>query len=175
MSLWGNKDTVYSTGNVTTIAITNGDGVITASGSTWNESNGVVPGLVITMGAKGSGVIKSVDSTTQLTLVGATGLTAEGSLTQSYNISEQPVSLVVDSNYDGNEVYGVDETEAQLIGSGTTATAEQKKYSPAHAGWVGITTYVDNHGTLRVKTETFVAGSTITGDAVDDTKLPDSL
>tara|TARA_A100001201_G_scaffold2522_2_gene6333 strand:+ start:3795 stop:4322 length:528 start_codon:yes stop_codon:yes gene_type:complete len=175
MSLWGNKDTVYSTGNVTTIAITNGDGVITASGSTWNESNGVVPGLVITMGAKGSGVIKSVDSTTQLTLVGATGLTAEGSLTQSYNISEQPVSLVVDSNYDGNEIYGVDETEAQLIGSGTTATAEQKKYSPAHAGWVGITTYVDNHGTLRVKTETFVAGSTITGDAVDDTKLPDSL
>ena len=175
MSLWGNKDTVYSTGNVTTIAITNGDGVITASGSTWNEANGVVPGLVITMGAKGSGVIKSVDSTTQLTLVGATGLTAEGSLTQSYNISEQPVSLVVDSNYDGNEIYGVDETEAQLIGSGTTATAEQKKYSPAHAGWVGITTYVDNHGTLRVKTETFVAGSTITGDAVDDTKLPDSL
>ena len=175
MSLWGNKDTVYSTGNVTTIAITNGDGVITASGSTWNESNGVVPGLVITMGTKGSGVIKSVDSTTQLTLVGATGLTAEGSLTQSYNISEQPVSLVVDSNYDGNEIYGVDETEAQLIGSGTTATAEQKKYSPAHAGWVGITTYVDNHGTLRVKTETFVAGSTITGDAVDDTKLPDSL
>ena len=175
MSLWGNKDTVYSTGNVTTIAITNGDGVITASGSTWNEGNGVVPGLVITMGAKGSGVIKSVDSTTQLTLVGATGLTAEGSLTQSYNISEQPKSLVFDTNYDGNEIYGVDETEAQLIGSGTTATAEQKKYSPAHAGWVGITTYVDNHGTLRVKTETFVAGSTITGDAVDDTKLPDSL
>ena len=175
MSLWGNKDTVYSTGNVTTIAITNGNGVITASGSTWNEANGVVPGLVITMGAKGSGVIKSVDSTTQLTLVGATGLTAEGSLTQSYNISEQPKSLVFDTNYDANEIYGVDETEAQLIGSGTTATAEQKKYSPAHAGWVGITTYVDNHGTLRVKTETFVAGSTITGDAVDDTKLPDSL
>ena len=62
MSLWGNKDTVYSTGNVTTIAITNGDGVITGSGTTWNDSNGLVPGLVITMGAKGSGVIKSVDS-----------------------------------------------------------------------------------------------------------------
>ena len=33
MSLWGNKDTVYSTGNITTIAITNGDGVITGSGT----------------------------------------------------------------------------------------------------------------------------------------------
>ena len=46
-------------------------------------------------------------------------------------------------------------------------------YSPAHAGWVGISTYTDTHGNLRVKTETFVAGSTITGDAADDTKLPD--
>lgn len=170
MSLWGNKDTVYSTGNVTTIAITNGDGVITASGSTWNEANGVVPGLVITMGAKGSGVIKSVDSTTQLTLVGATGLTAEGSLTQSYNISEQPVSLVVDSNYDGNEIYGVDTTEQSVANA---ASGEARQYAPAHAGWVGITTYVDNHGNLRVKTETLVAGSTISGDAEDD-KFPDS-
>ena len=168
MSLWGNKDTVYSTGNVTTIAITDGDGVITASGSTWNEGNGVVPGLVITMGAKGSGVIKSVDSTTQLTLVGATGLTAEGSLTQSYNISEQPVSLVVDSNYDGNEIYGVDVAEQQ------ETVDDASQYHPAHAGWVGITTYMDNHGNLRVKTETLVAGSMITGDASDDTILPDS-
>jgi len=171
MSLWGNKDTVYSTGNVTTIAITNGDGVITASGSTWNEGNGVVPGLVITMGAKGSGVIKSVDSTTQLTLVGATGLTAEGSLTQAYNISEQPVSLVGDSNYDGNEIYGVDTTEQSVANA---ASGEARQYAPAHAGWVGITTYTDNHGNLRVKTETLVAGSTITGDASDDTQLPDS-
>jgi hypothetical protein len=170
MSLWGNKDTVYSTGNVTTIAITNGDGVITASGSTWNEGNGVVPGLVITMGAKGSGVIKSVDSTTQLTLVGATGLTAEGSLTQAYNISEQPVSLVGDSNYDGNEIYGVDTTEQSVANA---ASDDARKYAPAHAGWVGITTYIDNHGSLRVKTETLVAGSTITGDA-EDTKYPDS-
>ena len=170
MSLWGNKDTVYSTGNVTTIAITNGDGVITASGSTWNEGNGVVPGLVITMGAKGSGIIKSVDSTTQLTLVGATGLTAEGSLTQSYNISEQPKSLVVDSNYDGNEIYGVDTTEQSVANA---ASGEARQYAPAHAGWVGITTYVDTHGNLRVKTETLVAGSTISGDA-EDTKFPDS-
>ena len=168
MSLWGNKDTVYSTGNVTTIAITNGDGVITASGSTWNEGNGVVPGLVITMGAKGSGVIKSVDSTTQLTLVGATGLTAEGSLTQSYNISEQPKSLVLDSNYDGNEIYGVDVAEQQ------ETVDDASQYHPAHAGWVGITTYTDNHGNLRVKTEVLVAGSMITADASDDTILPDS-
>ena len=170
MSLWGNKDTVYSTGNITTIAITNGDGVITGSGTTFTDSTLVSAGQVITMGEKGSGVIKSVDSNTQLTLVGATGLTAEGSLTQSYNISEQPVSLVVDSNYDGNEIYGVDTNEQSVANA---ASGEARQYAPAHAGWVGITTYTDNHGNLRVKTETLVAGSTITGDA-EDTKFPDS-
>ena len=65
MSLWGNKDTVYATGNITTI---------TASGcSYWLLHNflrigTVAAGQVITMGAYGSGVIKSVDSDTQLTL-----------------------------------------------------------------------------------------------------------
>ena len=170
MSLWGNKDTVYSTGNITTIAITNGDGVITGSGTTFTDSTLVSAGQVITMGEKGSGVIKSVDSNTQLTLVGATGLTAEGSLTQSYNISEQPKSLVVDSNYDGDEIYGVDTNEQSVANA---ASGEARKYAPTHAGWVGITTYTDNHGNLRVKTETLVAGSTITGDA-EDTKFPDS-
>ena len=168
MSLWGNKDTVYSTGNVTTIAITNGDGVITGSGTTFSSSGLVSAGQVITMGAKGSGVIKSVDSNTQLTLVGATGLTAEGSLTQSYNISEQPKSLVVDTNYDGNEIYGVDVAEQQ------ETVDDASQYHPAHAGWVGITTYTDNHGNIRVKSEVLVAGSMITADASDDTILPDS-
>ena len=37
MSLWGNKDTVYSTGNVTTITT---GGVITGSGSTLRFWNG---------------------------------------------------------------------------------------------------------------------------------------
>jgi len=64
MSLWGTSDSVYSTGNVTTITTA---GVITGNGTTWTTGNGVVPGLVITMGTKGSGVIKSVDSATQVT------------------------------------------------------------------------------------------------------------
>ena len=34
-------------------------------------------------------------------------------------------------------------------------------YRPAHAGWVGIQTYTDNHGNQRVKTEVFVAMSGI--------------
>ena len=54
MSLWGNKDTVYSTGQITTI--TSG-GVITGSGTTFSSSGLVEAGMMITLGSKGGGVI----------------------------------------------------------------------------------------------------------------------
>ena len=161
MSLWGNKDTVYSTGNVTTITSA---GVITISGSTL--SSNVEAGQVIEMGAYGSGVIKSVDSNTQLTLDSAAGLTAASGLTQAYNVSESPKYLAKDSNWAGNEVYGSDTAEV--------GAAVGTIYEHTHAGWVGITTYTDTHGNTRTKTEVFVAGSSITTDAGDDSVLADS-
>ena len=161
MSLWGNKDTVYSTGNVTTITSA---GVITISGSTL--SSNVEAGQVIEMGAYGSGVIKSVDSNTQLTLDSAAGLTAGSSLTQAFNISESPKYLAKDSHWAGNEIYGSDPDEVEAA-VGTI-------YEHTHAGWVGITTYTDTHGNTRTKTEVFVAGSSITTDAGDDSVLADS-
>ena len=171
MSLWGNSDSIYSTGTVTDITA---EGVVTGNSTTWTSGNGVVPGLVITLGsANGSGVIKSVDSATQITLDSAADITVLSSGSITYNISAQPVYLPKDSNWNGNEIYGVDTAEQQFTNSGSSATAEQKKYNPAHAGWVGITTYTDMHNNLRVKTEVFVAGSTITSDADDDTKLPE--
>ena len=76
-------------------------------------------------------------------------------------------------------IYGVDTAEQQ------EAVDDNSPYKPAHAGWVGITTYVDQHGNLRVKTETFVAmgkdhdnlggiQNDATGDFDDDAILPDS-
>jgi len=64
------------------------------------------------------------------------------------------------------DVFGVDLVEVGVA----TATS----YAVAHSGWVGIQTYLDTHGNLRVKTETLVAGNFITGDADDDTILPNS-
>jgi len=160
MSLWGNKDTVYSTGNVTTITSA---GVITISGSTLTGN--VDAGQVITMGAYGGGVIKSVDSNTQLTLHSTAGLTAGSGLTQAYNISEAPKSTALDSNHNINEVYGSDATEVGV--------AKTTIYSHDHAGWVGITTYTDTHGNTRTKTEVLVAMSSISGDAADDSVLAD--
>ena len=161
MSLWGNKDTVYSTGNVTTITSA---GVITISGSTLTSN--VEAGQMITMGAYGGGVIKSVDSNTQLTLHSTAGLTAGSGLTQAYNVSEAPKSTALDSHTNVNEVYGSNPAEVGAA-AGTI-------YEHTHAGWVGITTYTDTHGNTRTKTEVLVAMSSISGDAADDSILADS-
>ena len=68
-------------------------------------------------------------------------------------------------------VYGVDTTEQ---GVASAASGDARKYAPPHSGYVGVTTYMDMHGNLRVKTETLVAGSSITGDASDDAVFADS-
>ena len=173
MALWGTKDTVYSTGNVNVNVTT---GVVTKqSGSiAWTSGNGVKVGQIITVDGTSEGVIESIDSSTQLT-IGTEYLPSSNISNKGYEIREKPKSTLFDSNYGAGEIFGVDVTEAQLIGSGTTATAAQKKFSPAHAGWVGITTYIDQDSVLRVKTEVLVAGSSISGDSSDDTKLPDTL
>tara|TARA_Y100000361_G_scaffold90142_1_gene80157 strand:- start:526 stop:1041 length:516 start_codon:yes stop_codon:yes gene_type:complete len=171
MALWGNSDSLFSTGNISVNLTTK---VATVSSGTLPAA-GTLEGAVVTITGKGSAVIKERLTNTTFSIINTTGLDGTAISGVAYNISEQPVYLNEDSNWGGNEIYGVDVDEAQAIGSGTTATSAQKQYSPAHAGWVGITTYTDTHGNVRVKTETLVAGSTITGDAADDTKLPDSV
>ena len=120
-------------------------GVVTGSGTTFSASGLVAAGQVITMGAYGSGVIKSVDSDTQLTLDSPAGLTAGSGLTQAFNIGESPKYLVKDAAYAGNQVFGADPTEVGVARGGI--------YEVAHAGWVGIKTYTDAHGNTRTKTE----------------------
>ena len=170
MALWGTKDTVYSTGNINCTTA----GVVTKqSGSiNWN-ANGVAVGQVLTIATDGAGpgegIIKSIDSSTQITL---SNLNLPGAFSDvDYEIREKPVSTVNTTQYGISEIYGVDTTEQTVANA---ASGDARKYAPAHAGWVGITTYNDMHGNFRVKTETLVAGSTISGDSGDDTILPDS-
>ena len=172
MPLWSNKDTVYSTGKVNCTTA----GVLTKqSGSiAWTSGNGVKVGQVVTLATDGAGVgegvIKSIDSATQITLC---NLNLPGAFTDvDYEIREKPVSTVNDSNYATNEIFGVDPTEASVANA---ASGDIRKYAPTHAGWVGISTYTDQHGNFRVKQETLVAASTISGtDSSDDPKFADS-
>jgi len=169
MTLWGNKDTVYSTGNVNVNVTT---GVVSKqSGSiAWTAGNGVKVGQVITVDGTAEGVIESIDSATQLT-IGTEYLPSSNISNKTYEIREKPKSTLFDSNYGPGEIFGVDTTEQ---GVANAASGEARKYAPPHAGWVGITTYTDQHGNTRIKTETLVAGSSISGDSTDDTILPDS-
>lgn len=169
MSLWGTKDTVYSTGNVNVNVTT---GVVTKqSGSiAWTSGNGVKVGQVITVDGSAEGIIESIDSATQLT-IGTEYLPSANISNKTYEIREIPKSTLHDSNYDVGEIFGVDTTE---IGVANAASGNARKFAPPHSGWVGITSYTDMHGNLRVKTEVLVANSTISGDSTDDTILPDS-
>ena len=71
----------------------------------------------------------------------------------------------------GKAIYGVDNNEQGIVNG---KSGDARKYAAPHAGWVGINTYMDMHGNLRVKTEVLVANSTISGDSDDDTILPNS-
>ena len=175
MALWGTKDTVYSTGNVNVNVTT---GVVTKqSGSiAWTAGNGIKVGQVVTLATDGAGpgqgIIKSIDTETgnsaQITL-DPEKLDLPGAFTAvDYEVRESPVAEVKGGRFAIGEVYGVSVAEQQ------ETVDDSSQYHPAHSGWVGISTHMDMHGNLRVKTEVLVANSTISGDSTDDTILPDS-
>ena len=186
MSLWGNKDLVGQAGTVTINLSTE---AITGTGTTFSTTGfEVSEGDIIVVGAGatyGHAVISSVSSNTAASIATTqyliphptTGLISGA----SYFVTQRPISSIEDSVYKAPDaktgryasVFGVDTTEARVAGV-TTVGGKSAAYSVAHAGWVGVTTYVDAHGNFRVKSETLVAGSMITGDAVDDTRYPDS-
>ena len=172
MPLWGKKDTVYSTGKVNCTTA----GVVTKqSGSINFNSNDVAVGQVLTLATDGAGpgqgIIKSIDSNTQITL-DPERLDLPGAFTDvDYEIRETPKYEVRGGTFGINEIFGVDVAEAQA------AREDGSKFKPACSGWVGIKQYTDQHGVARVKTETLVAGGGdgfITADSGDDSILPDS-
>lgn len=177
MALWGNTDLVYSEGTVSVNLATNTVegtvGVTTFTGS-------VNAGDVITVGVGatyGYAVITGVTSTSlsiASTANFVSGLTTVPAGT-TYFVSQEPIYTLGDSTYKAPEsktigystspvftgVFGVDAVEVGV--AATTA------YAVGHSGWVGVTTYVDTHGNLRVKHEVLVAGGiSTTSDAPDD-------
>lgn len=193
MSLWGNKDLVYSTGTVSvdlgTKTVTGSVGVVTFT------TSGISTGNVITIGAGatyGYAVITGFTSTT-ISIASTSGIVT-GITTvpsgASYFVSQEPVYTIHDSKYRAPElkttgfstsklftgVFGVDQIEVG-VAAGRTVGGKNAAYAVAHSGWVGIMTYVDSHGNFRVKSEVLVAGGISTvaaNDASDDSVFPDS-
>ena len=184
MSLWGNKDS-FSSGLTGTITINLSTEVVTGSGTTFVTA-GISTGdiLVVGVGATyGQAVITGVTSATQLS-IGSTQflIPLAGAITgAAYTVTQKPKYSLEDGQYFAPDVksnrfstvVGVSTIEA-TVAAGRTVGGKNAAYAVAHAGWVGITTYVDNHGNFRVKAETLVAGSSITNDANDDSRYPES-
>jgi hypothetical protein len=183
MALWGTADSIYSTG---TVSVNYTNKTITGSGTSFGAAT---VGSVITIGAGGTfgqAVISAITSQTVISIATTQYLSGAPIAGVAYTMSQKPVYTLEDSNYNirqttstgvTNFIEGVDSNEA------TIAKSAGSQYAVAHPGWVGVHTYVDMHGNLRVKSETLVAFSGISsgtptytafGDANDDAILPDS-
>lgn len=185
MALWGKADDIYSPGSVTVDYVNK---TITGTGTSFTSASA---GDVISIGTGktfGSAVISGITSNTVISIASTDTLNGqEISGVSVYTISQMPKYALLDSNYTDAQIFGADSNIEIDANNGT-------QYALTHAGWVGIKTYVDAHGNLRVKTETLVAMSGIStgsatyintatatydqivdaaGDAADDATLQD--
>ena len=193
MALWGTADSLYSVG---TIELDYDTKEVLGTGTSFTAA-GISTGDVITIGVGGTfgaAVIAGITSDTLLSIAKTETLSGAPISGVGYSISERPVYTLEDSNYTSNyigsvtdtpkhNVYGVDIYEAATLAPGASGLSTQ--YGGIHAGWVGIHTYIDMHGELRVKSETLVAMSSIEsgvlptydapGDAADDDLFADAI
>ena len=158
MALWGNSDVVGSGGLV---SLNYNNLTVTGTGTTFGNAGAAKTGDVIRFGIRGSkgtyfgdAAIVGIASTTVLTIGSTAGLSGAAIAATSFLVSELPQYTTTDpafsernSDYD-RIVYGI-------------STDTSGSYHVAHQGWVGVTTYLDNTGELRVKSEVLVAGSGI--------------
>jgi len=167
MALWGNNDNVGSGG---TVSLNYSTLVVTGSGTTFGNTGAAKTGDVIRFGFRGNGgtyfgdaVIVGIASTTQLTIGSTVGLSGGAIAGTSFYVSELPKYTVRDSSY-SEASWGTN--DKLVYGISTDSASVPTAYQGfTHQGWVGITTYYDNQGNLRVKSEVLVAMSGITTGA----------
>ena len=183
MALWSNNDAVpgLATARYTVAANANADGTctVTGTGSSFGLDGCAGIGTVIRFGADargrtinvgaghtyfGDAVIVAVANSESITIASTVGLSQVG-FTTSARFSGCTKSPILDTVY---QEKGVTDRDSVVYG---ISTAISGSYHVPHQGWVGVTTYVDMHGTLRVKSEVLVAmsGITTTKDSINST------
>ena len=183
MAVWSNNDAVpgLATARYTVAANANADGTctVTGTGSSFGLDGCAGIGTVIRFGADargrtinvgaghtyfGDAVIVAVANSESITIASTVGLSQVG-FTTSARFSGCTKSPILDTVY---QEKGVTDRDSVVYG---ISTAVSGSYHVPHQGWVGVTTYVDMHGTLRVKSEVLVAmsGITTTKDSINST------
>jgi len=164
MALWGNTDnrTVASAGIVTVSGTT-----VTGTATTFTN---YTAGDVITVGlgaSQGYATILSIASNVSMTLVDNDTIATNIAGATIHSVGQKPKFLDEDPRgVKSIRTVGVGSTSFKVFGVDATMASARRaassKYSVTHAGWVGVQTYIDCHGNLRVKSETLCALSGIT-------------
>ena len=168
MALWGNSDNVGAAGSVSLNYATK---VVTAPAGTgslggqFGESGQVQEGDVISFGLNtkagtffGSAVVASIASTTSLTIGSTAGLSGAAIAATSFSVSQKPKFTTWDPAYSKRQ--GLD-FDTYAVSAVESVEASGTQYESG-VGWVGVQTYVDSGGNLRVKKEILCAMSGIT-------------
>jgi len=172
MALWGNKDNIASQGRVTLNYAT---GIVTGSnletpgaGTSFGLTGSIQEGDIISFGVGskpgtyfGSAVVVSVASTVSLTIGSTANLSGASIASTDFQVSQCPKSILFDSTYSESQALN-NSYSSRVFGISTTGSQNSAgtQYEIG-VGWVGIQTYVDNSGNLRVKKEILVAMSGI--------------
>ena len=172
MALWGDNDNVaVSSGSTVMISSytkneTFGGYPVIGAGTTFGTAGYGQVGDVIRFGDMagtyyGDAVIVSITGLGAIFIGSTAGLSnnlAVG-LATSFEISQLPKSSIVDFSYSEKDNDGFDK---KMVGVSTSGVENaQGSQWATGAGWVGVTTYNDCDGNLRVKKEIMVAMSGI--------------
>ena len=159
------------------------------SNTWWGNTGYLEEGDVIRIGRRGAGITKymgdlvvvSIATTTRCTVAssesvvgtGVTNMSDSKFLGTSFTVSQMPKFATQDLQGDRYRNYAstgtataAGDSDSLVYGISTSAagqpaaTTTSEYYKPGE-GWVGITTYLDNGGNLRVKKEILVAMSGI--------------
>ena len=165
MALWGKIDNVLSTG---TVSVNYATRTVTGTATSFGQVGSAKTGDIIRFGVRGGGgtyfgdaQIVDIASATSLTIGSTMGLTGAALAGVQFEVSELPKYTTLDPAF--SEKSGVGPAHDQLIyaiNSPAGYADTTSKYRTSGNGWVGVTTYLDMHGNLRVKSEVLVAIST---------------
>ena len=195
MSLWGNNDNVTSAGKITSIDYA--AKTVTGSGTQWGASGSAQVGDVLRIGVRGpvgtatyfgDAVITEIASATSCSIASTASLVnpntnanfnlAAAGITTSFTVSQMPIWCTQDLQGDryrnqasafesDSLVFGISNATAQNSDTTAAQAPSAQGQFKTDSGWVGVTTYIDNHGNYRVKQEVLVAMSGITTGSID--------
>ena len=167
MALWGAKDNIGAAQG--TVALNYANKTVTGSGTTFGDTDSIQVGDIIRFGDMtdndpdkyfGDAVVLTIASNTSLTIASTESLSGAAIASTTYTATQLPKSTTWDDEY--AKLAGSASTISRVYGlSDASSEAAAGGQYESGSGWVGVTTYLDNTGALRVKKEVLVAMSGI--------------